>query len=159
MLGFLFGTLCLIGLFKVLKGGRRFGPRGWHGRGPWGHHHPQGGWGHRRHGALRWLFWRLDTTVGQEKLIRDEVERLREPFEALRSELRETRRAAAQAFGADTLDAAGVEAVFQRHEALMGRARAAVTESLQRVHAGLDPEQRQRVARWLEAGPGVHACD
>ncbi len=99
MFGFLIGTACLIGLIKVARHGGGYGcgsrygscssgyERGCgggggyqdEGGGPWGRHGGQG-----RHGGfgprifLRAAFERLDTTPGQEKVILQAVDELRE---------------------------------------------------------------------------------
>src|SRR5690242_15134806 len=91
MLGFLIGTVCLVALVKVVRHGRCGGWRyahgcgygggydsgcgGWHDRGH-GHGHGRWGGGWSRGGfgpgfMLRGLFARLETTPGQEKVIRD----------------------------------------------------------------------------------------
>src|SRR4051795_13388010 len=78
MLGFIFGTVCLIGLVKVIKHGRRWGGGGWsggrYGDGP-------------RRWMLRRLFQRLDTTPGQEKVISEAFDELQEKFRGVREEM------------------------------------------------------------------------
>src|ERR1700678_438436 len=98
MLGFIVGTVCLIGLVKTLRWGRYhrggggcgyghhgggWGRRGWDGRGYQGDH--DGGWGGGWGGPsvlLRALFQRLETTPGQEKVIVAAYEEMRDATRA-----------------------------------------------------------------------------
>src|SRR5689334_19084192 len=104
MFGIIFGTACLIGLFKVARagrcggygyagyGGHEFGGGcgggwgrrmhgGWHGH----HHHRGGGWGRMgSRGPLRYVFARLQTTPGQEKVISEEVEHVMQELQKVK---------------------------------------------------------------------------
>ena len=77
MIGFIFGTICLVLLINSMR---------WRyaGHGPWGygfhrfgHSHGPPWRGRFRHGFARHLMARLDTTPGQEKAIRQALETLR----------------------------------------------------------------------------------
>jgi hypothetical protein len=92
MFGFFFGTACLAGLIFALRRHR------WH-----HHHHGRGGrWSWR--GRMRWLFERLDTSPGQEKVFVKAADELTEAFEKMRDELRNTRAAIAQALRGEQFD-------------------------------------------------------
>lgn len=144
MLGFLIGTACLIGFFKVAG---------------WGHHrscHPSD---RRRHGsfgeraALRWLFERLDTTHGQEKVILEAVEELRTPLRDAREDWRATLPGLARATRGAELDHGAIAEIWTRHDRSLEAVRLAVTTSLARVHEVLDERQRRILADLLESGP------
>lgn len=135
MFGFIIGTLSLIGLVKVARGGRR------------GHHR----------GARRWMFRRLfqhlDTTPGQEKVIFSAVEgaervawRGREQFLRARTEY-------ARAMRGEQFDSAAVNAAFDQQQAALDELKKAVREGMQSVHEALTPEQRNRLADLVEFGP------
>ncbi len=85
MFGFVLGTACLIGLVWVVRGPRRLGSRyGWDSR----RARDEGerrGFGGRA--FVRWLFERLDTTPGQERVIRAAVDDLMDSAHAARRDL------------------------------------------------------------------------
>src|SRR5215475_12529685 len=93
MFGFIIGTVCLIALLKVLRRGYGYG---WsHGCGPCGagydgSHHGRFGGGFGRRWMLRWLFERLETTPGQERVILQAIERLTENRAAIHEELKQS---------------------------------------------------------------------
>jgi len=167
MLGFIFGTVCLIGLFKVLRrqdpwghGYSRCG--GWHGygHGDAGIDHEYGygyrGYvGRRRMGrrlALRSIFERLDTTPGQEKAIVVALDELQSNERALREELKETRADIARAFAGGVIDDASLEEVFARHDRLLATMRVSFVEALKAASEALDERQRKELAAILSGG-------
>jgi uncharacterized membrane protein len=145
MFGFLFGTACLAGLFAVVRHGRHFG----FGRrcGP-------------RFGA-RYLFQRvldrLDTTPGQEKVIRGALEELGEESRSLRRELCSTRTEIATALRSSELDTELMASVFAKHDQLLMQFRRAVMHAITQAHGTLDDRQRARLADMIEAGPWGYA--
>ena len=165
MIGFIIGTLCLIGLIKVLRRGRGGGcgrgdrgGRGWGGRGwggpPWarGGHRRRGGWG--GDGAFMYgLFEALDATPAQEKVIREAADELRGGAEGLRGEVRASRGDVAAAVRSPSLDETRIGEVFARHDAALEKMRRAAVGAVARVHAVLDDRQRERLAELLEHGP------
>lgn len=152
MFGFLIGTACLVGLFKVARHARY---------GHWGHH---GGW-HGRHGGGRWggrgswmlrgLFQRLDTTPGQEKVIQEAFEAMRATGMKFREEGEKVRKDVANAFRQPTLDHEPLKAAFLRHDQLVEDLQREVLVSLGKVHEALDERQRQEVADLFEHGFGI----
>ena len=107
MFGFFIGTACLLGLVAVARGGRR--------------HFGHGGGCHGRRGfggrfVFRRILERLDTTPGQEKVIREAIHDLKEEAWALRREVRGTRVELAQALRAPELDKALIDRVFAKHD-------------------------------------------
>ncbi len=144
MLGILFGTACLIGMYAVVRG-RRFGRFGRLARGPH--------WGGRRGGWLGWLSERLDATPGQEKAIKAAIDELKEPARGLRSEASALRGDVARAMRGDYFDETVMGDMFARHDSALEELRKAAVGALARVHAVLDDEQRAKLANLVETGP------
>ena len=148
MFGFVFGTLCLIGLVRLV------------GRGRWGRHHGYyGHWrGHGHHrgfgprGALNVVLARLDTAPGQEKVITQAVSDFVDQARAQGREVRDTRRVVAEALRAERLDEARLSEVFGRHDAALDHVRRAGVDALRKVHEALDERQRRILGDLLESG-------
>jgi hypothetical protein len=163
MLGFLFGTVCLVGLIKVLRRGHgycgRFGYGHGHGCGGYGYH-GYGGEGYGGYGGsrgrspwfLRSLFERLETTPGQEKAIAHALDQLRENRRVLREELQQTRADIARAVGGGLIDDRTLDETFARHDRLLAQLRVSFVEALKTVTETLDEGQRKQLAQWLEGG-------
>jgi len=147
MFGFLFGTACLLGLTATFARNRHEG------------HHCSGG--HRGRGfrsrrgrfVLNRLLDRLDTTPGQEKVIREAVDTLMEDVHEARGELHATRADVAQAIRSETLDRGAIDGVFERHDRVIDRVRQNALDSFGKVHETLDERQRKILAELIEAGP------
>lgn len=154
MLGFFIGAACLVGLAAVARG-RHHRHYGCHG----GHHH---GFGHRGFGArffFRRVLERLDTTPGQEKVIREAIHDLQDEAYGLRREIRGTRSEIADALRAPELDKALLDRVFAKHDEVIEKLRASLVSSADRVHSTLDEQQRKRLADMIESGPwGLAGC-
>ncbi len=147
MIGFLIGTLCLVGLVKTLRRGR-----GGYGRG-WGGH----GWRGRRDGfgggprsMLRFLFVRLDTSPSQEKVIVDALEQLWTTKREIGDEFVQSRRDVAEAMRGVTFDESALSSAFSRQDEMLTKLRESIRASLARVHEVLDDEQRAIAADLLE---------
>ncbi len=151
MFGFVIGILCLIAFFSVLRGRRwgRFGGYGCGGRG--------GRFGHGRGWLAYRAFETLDTSPGQEKAIRGVLNELRKSFGELRPELEATRAQLAQTIAGEQFDAATFEATLERQAASLGRMAPLASRALAQIHEALDPDQRRRLARLMEKGPGYYA--
>lgn len=171
MLGFLFGSACVVGLVKTLRGGCG-GYGSWRsaGCGPgarWGH---QGGWGHhgRHHGGhgrwggggyggrwmLRGLFERLETTPGQEKVILQAVEDIQGAFAKRRGEWDKARENIAQALRNESFDHDPMKQMFSRQDTEFEDLRKTLLVSLEKVHEALTPSQRQHLADLIQNGFG-----
>jgi Spy/CpxP family protein refolding chaperone len=149
MFGFFIGTACLIGFAALARRGRHhhfYGHRGCHGR------RGMGGrfFFHR-------ILERLDTTPGQEKVIREAVSDLKDEAWGLRSEVRGTRSELAQAIRAPELDKALIDRVFAKHDEVIEKLRAAVLRTTEQVHGTLDERQRKQLADLIESGPWGYA--
>jgi uncharacterized membrane protein len=159
MFGFIVGAACLAGLIHMMRRRRCYGRGGW---GGWGHHHHHGGWGRgwdddRGGGSpfwLRGLFSRLDTTPGQEKVIREVVEELRNEASGFRGEVRRARGDLADALRSDNVDETALGEAFARHDDALTRVRKGVVGGLAKLHEALDERQRRLLADFLESRGG-----
>jgi Spy/CpxP family protein refolding chaperone len=116
-------------------------------------------WGFRGHGGgiggsfwLRALYARLDTTPGQEREIRAAIEELRERARDAKSGLHESRENLGKAVAGETFDDSAFEAVSARVDATSEKMKDALASALKRVHAVLDPKQRERLADLVSRG-------
>lgn len=146
MFGFIIGTVCLIGLFKVLRRSRGYHGGCGHGFGR-GY---RGGGGPRW--AFRWLFERLETTPSQERAIVEALDQLRENRRVVAEEARQTRADLAQAVAGGLIDDHTLEETFARHDRLLAQLRVSFVEALKRVTETLDERQRKQAADMLERG-------
>jgi len=172
MLGFVFGTVCLVALIKVLRHGHH-GWYGWHhthgcgspgcGGGWGGHHHGPGfGRGFGRWGGggfgdgflMRGLFSRLETTPGQEKVIRSAFERVRETMREARSEWRDTSELSTLLRG-DTFDRTAAEGLSGKADASFAKLRVVIVEALAQIHEALDDRQRRILADIIASRGGL----
>jgi uncharacterized membrane protein len=118
---------------------------GWHG-GPWSHH------GYRRNWMLHGMLARLDASPAQERVIINEVDRVRERLWTAKSSLRDGRADLGAAIRGPVLDDAALGAVLGRVDAATGEARAAVLDALRNIHAVLDDKQRAILGDMLDHG-------
>jgi hypothetical protein len=158
MLGFLIGTVCLIGLVKVARHGGGCGYGGY--GGAYGHHGGYGSYGsHSRRGGfgprvfLRHAFERLDTTPGQEKVILAAVDELKDVLGKAKGDFRGTRDDFAKVFRGESLDEASVADIFMKHDTTLSEARRGAVEAFRKIHEALTEKQRAQVADFLERGP------
>ena len=160
MLGFIIGTVSLIGLIRVLRRGPRHhlgggpfghgchGPRHRHGRhhGPGRHGGPGGFFGRR---AMHRLFERLDTTPEQERVIHEafsdafaEATKLRELGASLGDATRETM---SRDIFADEL----LEHAFVEQDVALARLRESIKHGLKEIHEVLSEEQRRELSKLM----------
>ena len=151
MFGFFIGTACLIGFAALARRGRHH-----HFYGHGGHHH---GWYGRRMGGrfLQRVLGRLETTPGQEKLIREAISDFKEEAAGLRGEVRGTRRELADAIRAPELDKAIIDRVFAKHDEVIEKLRASLLRTAEQVHGTLDERQKKQLADMIESGPWGYA--
>lgn len=138
MFGFLIGTLSLIGLIKVVRGG------------DWSGHGHRGG---PRRWMLRRLFERLDTTPGQEKVILEAAEQIEQNGRAAKDAFMGGRADFARAMRGEHFDTAGVNEAFEKQQAQVDAFKKAVLENMQKIHEALTPEQRKAAGDLIENGP------
>lgn len=139
MFGFVIAIGCLIGLFAVLRHGRR--------------HRFYGGysdhWG--RYG-LNVLFDRLGTSNAQEKTILAAVSDVQGQIAGLRGGLRDAKSTVAQALREEHFDAERLGAALAQQEVELAHLRQRVVALLATVHETLDAQQRQHLSRLIEDG-------
>lgn len=159
MLGFIIGTVCLIGLIKVLRHGRGWHGHGWGACGPHGHGYDGGydeGYGPMRGGPRRWflrsLFRRLETTPGQEKAIVAAIDELRENRRVIGEELQQTRGDLARVVAGGLVDDSSLEDTFARQDRLLAQLRVSFVEAMKKVTEVLDERQRKQAADMLQGG-------
>ncbi len=136
MLGCLIGTVCLLGLLKLLNANRRGFRR--RGRGLW----------------LRKLFERLDTSPGQEKVIKQSTEELFEATRGVRTELDHSRHELANALRNGVIDETSMGEMFARHDEKLRELRKATVLAFAKINDALDDDQRRELADLLERGLG-----
>ena len=133
----------------------------WGGGPPWSrehghHHHHHHGW--RGRGGRRTLFWhaleRLDLTPAQEKVVKSEFEQLVQKAKTAKVEGKSARDDMARSIRGDSFEEEALAAMFIRHDELLHGLRGDLAGALGRVHAVLDPAQRERLADMIASGPG-----
>jgi Spy/CpxP family protein refolding chaperone len=164
------GVIGVVAVVKRLVFRRRFGGYGpmafaacGPGFGGYGHvtDHATGHWGGPwwrgagpgRSFWLRALFARLDTTPGQEREIRAAIEEFQRAAREARGGLAGARVDLARAIGAEQFDELAASEAGSRADATAAAIKDALTTALKRVHAVLDPKQRERLAELVEKGP------
>lgn len=158
MIGFIVGIGSVIGLAKLVKHSR--GHRRGYGRCHRGGGGPGGRWHGHGHGHGRWnrgplwmLLDRLDTTPGQEKLIREELDGIIDQLHDLKRSWWRAGDELGQVLGQDTVDEATIDQALAKNSAQLDEVRKHTARALARIHEALDPQQRKRLARILSAGP------
>lgn len=138
MLGIIIGTICLLGLLAVTR----------HHRGHRGHHRHGCGHRGRRHGR-RGLVDLLDLSREQEREIRDALSDLRGRAREHADERTRTRDDLATGLRADSFDEDLFGELFVRHDDVLRELRKAGIDAFARIHAALDPDQRERLASFV----------
>ncbi|HWA73692.1 MAG TPA: periplasmic heavy metal sensor [Polyangiaceae bacterium] len=146
MFGFLFGAACLGGLAALLF-------RRHHHHYGCGHGHGHGRFHRGRH-FMNAAFERLDTTPGQEKAVVAAIDEFRDSARAVRQKVMASRGDVAAALREERFEPERVRAVLSRNAEEVATLGDAGAQALAKVHEALDPEQRKRLARWIESGPG-----
>ena len=155
-LGFVIGTICLIGLVRVLTRRRWYGGfhhHGGHGYygGPYGGYGYGGGW-RRGRGFLFGILGRLDATPSQEKAIMGALDELKSSAWELRGTVKETRGDIARTISGPAFDESALNAAGGRLDDASHRMRAAVGSTLGKIHGVLDDRQRKLLAEMIESG-------
>lgn len=153
MFGFLVGGVSLAALLCVLSGRHRRCGAFQRGVGPDG---PP--WGKRGGPPQRWmlrkLFRKLETTPGQEQIITEEAQAIRDAMGRFRGKWARMSGAAAHAFGDEAFDKAPLDAAISDHQAQAQRAFEQLSDSLSTIHDSLVPEQRSKLANVLRTFRG-----
>lgn len=109
-----------------------------------------GGGGFGRSRWLRWLFRSLDTTPGQEKVIRGALEEAWTTAREARVAARGQRANVAAALRAEGAEAAAFAEAQAGARAAYDRAEQAVVAAFRSIHEVLDPMQRERLAQIVD---------
>ncbi len=189
MIGFLVGTVCLIGFIKLARLGRRRrwgyggngggggcgGSHGMHGGyggssgfDEHGHDHGWGGgegpWSGRGGGGpfgrwffLRRLLSRLDTTPGQEKVIKGALDDLRAAAERVRGDMKAARPEVANAIRQEQFDETLFGEISHKIDEAAQVMRRATVDAFAKIHTVLDEKQKQTLAELVEKGPGFRS--
>jgi Spy/CpxP family protein refolding chaperone len=157
MFGFLVGTICLIALIMVLRSEHRrnnvfWGSKSGFNSERWSRRHGRKGQ-IGRNPFLRHLFGELDTTPGQEKEIRGALDTFFSSVGEAKQSMWDTRGQLARVFRSDSFDETAVGVVIEQHDEIVDKVRRSAVDALAEIYRVLDPQQRERVARWLDNGP------
>ena len=179
MIGILIGTACLIGIAKLTRGSR-YGRHGYscgggsgqglgHGFGPYGEDVSDadgdfrgfgGGWGRGRFGGfgrssfvLRGLSRRLNLTPAQETEFAKAFSELRDSGRSAKDSLKGTRGDVAKAMRSESFDEVTLGSVVASIEETTETLRKKGLDAFAKVHAVLDPGQREIFADIIERGP------
>jgi uncharacterized membrane protein len=169
LIGWLIGTVCLIGLARALFWRRR----GFYHHPAWAYGHGSGcgsgsptsiwgveprpfeqddnrGYGFRRagRGVVFAILERLEATPAQEKAIRAALQDLKDSMTDLRGSLREHRRQVAGAFRGSEFDASTLTAGLG---STVTELRSDLATALETIHAVLDERQRKILADLIES--------
>jgi hypothetical protein len=99
------------------------------------------------------LFERLDTTPGQEKVIREAVEEFRDTIVGSRKEVGLSRDDVSKAIRGESFDETVMGDMFARHDDRLRELQKAFVGAMARIHEALDDSQRKRLADLLLSGP------
>lgn len=167
-MGFVFGTLCLVGLVALAaSGGHRWHRRGYRGRhggrcggGPRGRRWRDdeeadevgGGFrGRRPEDFVDLALSRAGLREEQRPHVDSAVEDAGKAVRNFVEHLKESRTELLSAIRGEAVDDARLAAVFEWHDDALAQARKDVVDAVKRVHAALDPDQRTRLADALGA--------
>jgi uncharacterized membrane protein len=141
-------------------------PWGW--GGPWAgsgghgrwHRHERGPWNVAGTGRGTWVWTalsRLDLSPAQERVVRAEVETLKQKAAGMRDEGAQSRADLARAVRGEDFEEDALASMFIRHDDRLHTLREDLGGALGRIHSVLDPAQRERLADMIEKGPGAAA--
>lgn len=136
------------GILAAKMIGRGFG-RGDCGGGGRGHGH--GPWGIGRSHFLRRIFRKLDTTPGQEKVIREALSEFREAAKAARPVGGELRHELAGVLRQPVVSDDAFTPIQAKSDEAVTRVRSAFQQALTKIHETLDATQREALAEILES--------
>ena len=102
---------------------------------------------------MRFAFERLDTTPGQEKVIRQALREVREAAHGLRDDVHGLGRDVLGSFRDPVFDPELVSERLHGGDERLEELRRSVVGALAQIHEALDPDQRDKLSRWLERAP------
>jgi len=132
------------------EGGHEGGPRGGYWAGGGGHDGDGGQFGVRR--PLRFLAWKLDLSETQMAELAKILDELKTERAQAAVDDRRVTAAFADAIAGETFDEAKVKEASATRVKSAERLREAVASALAKIHALLEPEQRQHLAYLIRTG-------
>jgi len=105
---------------------------------------------------LRFLFEALDTTVGQEKVIKAAYNEVKEAMRHGEGEAEETRAQIANAIRRGTVDETEMGELYARQDEKLRTIRTALFGALAKVTDALDEDQRKKLADMLDRNDRAH---
>lgn len=112
-----------------------------------------------------WFFRQLDTSPAQEQVIRTALYDFKSLASELKEKNREGRHELAQVFSSRDWDESALDRWLSNRKLDLEGSKPRLFGIIKQVHEVLDPEQRAKVARWIEKGPRLcgarlhrHAC-
>jgi uncharacterized membrane protein len=111
----------------------------------------------RRYGGYGgyWVFRRLETSPGQEKVIRTALSEARDIFRDYRKSNQGVKQQLAPILEAEVLDEHAVNSWLGERQRSLEELKPRLMDIAKRIHDVLDPEQRRKVARFV-ANSGGH---
>jgi uncharacterized membrane protein len=101
---------------------------------------------------LRWVFQRLETSPGQERVIIDAADAMRSAVQGWRGDLDRTRSDVARSIRGEVFDGTALEEAFARADGRLNTLRDVVRAQAARVHEALDARQRAELADLIASG-------
>lgn len=141
MLGFFCGALFAVALYKISRHG--------FGRGRCGGRSRRGG---RHRMMLNWLFRRLDTTHGQEKVVKEASVEVEAALRDARDQFGASLQSLARALRSDEFGHEQVADAWVRQDDAVEKTRLALTTAMQSLHGTLERDQRHTLADMVERG-------
>lgn len=112
----------------------------------------------RRYGGFGgyWAFKRLDTSPGQEKVIRTAISEAREVWRDYRKSNQGAKEQLVPILEAEVLDEHAVSSWLGERQRSLEEVKAPLLAIAKRIHDVLDPEQRRKVARFVAHSGGYY---
>jgi len=108
--------------------------------------------------GMRHVFRRLDTSPGQEKVIRNALDEMRGVSSELKQQMRSARPELAELVRRGNVTPHELDAWIKARVAEVNQASPTAVEALSKIHEVLDDRQRSTLANWIERGRGAHGC-
>jgi uncharacterized membrane protein len=106
-----------------------------------------------------WVFRRLETSPGQEKVIRTALSEARDVFRDYRKSNQGVKQQLVPILEAEVLDEHAVNSWLGERQRSLEELKPRLMDIAKRIHDVLDPEQRRKVARFVaNSGHHYHGC-
>lgn len=111
--------------------------------------------GGRGYYGMRHLFRRLDTSPGQEKVIRNALDEMRGVSTEMRERMRSARPELAELMRRGNLTPLELQSWIKARCDEINQVSPGAVEALSKIHEVLDDRQRSTLANWVERGRGA----